>query len=207
MVYDNIQFTKKSWIRRNRILLNGKVKQFTLPIKKDSDYLDVKERYLSDCFSEAQQKLLSQIKQGYRRARYFEEVYPLIEECLTYESKNLFEFIYHSIIKIAYFLDLDTEIIISSNIDMNNSLQNRDRVIETCKVLGGDIYINPIGGIELYKKDDFLLNDIQLKFIQSFHTEYKQFDNEFIPNLSIIDVMMFNSRESIKEMLHEIKLI
>lgn len=207
VVYDNIQFTKKSWIRRNRILVNGKDKLFTLPIKKDSDYLDVRERYLSETFPEERKKLLNQIKMAYKNAPQFKAVFTLIEDCINFDNDNLFEYIYHSIIKVLKYLDIDTEIIISSSIDMDHSLHNKYRVMETCKALGGDIYINPIGGVELYDKEEFFQNGIELKFLQTEPFEYKQYDNSFVPNLSIIDIIMFNLAEKIHEILDEYKLL
>ena len=67
LIYDNIQFTKNSWIRRNRILVNGSDKLFTLPLKKDSDYLDVRDRVLADDFSDFQEKFLKQIQLSYKK--------------------------------------------------------------------------------------------------------------------------------------------
>jgi len=201
VVYDNIKFTKSSWIRRNQILLNGKNKMISLPIKKDSDYLDVNKRFLSETFKKEKTKIINQLKIAYSKTPQFHAVFPLIESTLNCGIENLFDFIYETIKVVIGYLEIDTEIIISSSIDMNHSLANKDRVIEICKKLNADCYINPIGGLKLYDKEDFKLHGIDLKFIKTDFFEYKQFDNEFIPNLSIIDVMMFNSREEVKKML------
>ena len=69
------------------------------------------------------------------------------------------------------------------------------------------MYINPIGGMEIYSKKAFEESDIQLRFIRTKDIFYKQFENAFIPNLSIIDVMMFNSIEDIGQMLEKYELI
>lgn len=207
IVYDNIQFTKSGWIRRNRILVDAKDKIFTLPIKKDSDYLDVRERFLSEIFASERKKLINQIRVAYKNAPYFESVFPIIEGCINFNNNNLFEYIFNSIAKIKEYLKIDTNMVISSTINMDHSLHNKYRVIETCKRLEGDIYINPIGGIELYDKEEFLINGIDLKFIHTSNIEYKQYENEFIPNLSIIDVMMFNSVDDIRKMLELYELL
>lgn len=207
IVYDNIKFTKKSWIRRNRILVNGKDSLFTLPLKNDSDSLDVNERFLSDSFEKEKEKILNKITMAYKKAPEYEKVFPLIEKCLRYENDNLFQFIYHSILTVTEYLEIKTPIIISSSIDMDHSLANKDRIIASCKELSENIYINPIGGLELYDKEDFLCNGIDLKFIKSNAIEYKQFNNEFVGNLSIIDVMMFNSKEKTHEFLDQYDLI
>ncbi len=57
VVYDNIEFTKKGWINRNRILVNGKDEYITLPIKKDSDFLHVKDRFLAETWSKDSAKM------------------------------------------------------------------------------------------------------------------------------------------------------
>ncbi|MFR1676221.1 MAG: WbqC family protein, partial [Fusobacterium sp.] len=64
-----------------------------------------------------------------------------------------------------------------------------------------------IGGQELYSFEEFKNNGIELKFLKTEEIIYKQFTNEFIPNLSILDVMMFNSKEKVKEFLENYTLI
>ena len=59
VIYDNIQFTKKGWINRNMILVNGKDEYITLPLKKDSDFLNVDERVLSDTFKQEKKKIIN----------------------------------------------------------------------------------------------------------------------------------------------------
>lgn len=201
VIYDNIQFTKKGWIRRNRILLNGEDKMISIPVKKDSDYLDINKRYLSETINIDKIKILNQIKMAYSKAPEFPRVFPIIENAVNTNEDNLFDYIFSTIKVILNYLEIDTEIVISSNVDMDHSLKNRDRVTEICKKFEAREYINPIGGVELYNKDDFLSEGINLKFLKSNVMEYKQFDNKFIPNLSIIDVLMFNSKERVKEML------
>lgn len=208
VVYDNIQFTNKSWIRRNRILENTKDSLFTIPLKSDSDYLDIRDRFISDqYFNKDSGKFIRKIKDAYRKAPYFDEAMPVIEKCFLYQEKNLFTFIFNSIKIISEYLGINTEIIVSSHIEMDHSLKSQKRVLEICRKLSTAVYINPIGGLELYDSESFKSNGIDLKFIISNNVEYKQFDNEFIPNLSIIDVMMFNSINEIKKMLNIYELI
>ncbi|MFT4222182.1 WbqC family protein [Dysgonomonas sp.] len=205
VIYDNIQFTKKGWINRNRILQNGKDALITIPVEKDSDYLNICQRSVSSGFDK--KKLLNQIKESYRKAPYFDEVMPLTEEIVNYDDNNLFDYIYHSIVKICGYLRIDTELIVSSTIDIDHSLKGQAKVIAICKTLEATEYYNAIGGQELYSITDFEKENIKLNFVSSNPVEYKQFTNEFVPWLSILDVMMFNSTEEIKKMLNEYKLI
>lgn len=196
IVYDNIQYTKKGWINRNRLLLNGRDVLFSLPLKSDSDYLDVCERELSADFK--RDKLLNQIRGAYQRAPYFASTFSLIEEIVRYEDNNLFNFLYKSIADICKCLGIETNIIVSSTIDIDHSLKNQDKVLALCEALGAKTYVNLIGGMELYSKETFLEKGIELNFIKSKPFEYKQFGAEFLPWLSILDVMMFNAPDTIQ---------
>jgi hypothetical protein len=205
VIYDNIQFTKKGWINRNRILQNGKDALITVPVEKDSDYLDIRDRSVSVGFDK--KKLLNQIRESYRRAPYFNDVMPLAEDIINCDNHNLFDYIYHSIVKICGYLNIDTQIIVSSTIDIDHSLKGKDKVIAICKASGATEYYNAIGGQELYSVTDFQKENIKLNFVVSNPIEYKQFANEFVPWLSILDVIMFNSVSKIKEILEDYKLI
>lgn len=207
IIYDNIQYTKKGWINRNRILVNKKDHLITLPIKKDSDYLDVAKRELSESWVKDKNKMLNIIKSSYNKSPYFQETFKLISECLNHPEVNLFKFIYNSIVLINDYLEIKTPIIISSTIDIDHTLKSQDKILSLCKEQNVDVYINSIGGVELYNKKIFKQNNIELNFIKSNPIQYKQFNNEFVSWLSIIDVMMFNSKEQIKEYLNNYTLI
>lgn len=196
IVYDNIKYTKKGWINRNRMLQNGMDVMFSLPLKKGSDSFDVREREIAEDFN--RDKLLNQLKGSYRQAPYFEQSFPLIEQIVRYEDANLFRFLHHSITKTCEHLSIATEIRISSDVAIDHALQGQDKVLALCAAVGASTYVNAIGGTELYAKKVFFENEIALKFIRSKPYDYAQFGSEFVPWLSIIDVMMFNPLDAIQ---------
>lgn len=201
IVYDNIKYTKKGWINRNRMLQNREAVMFSLPLKGDSDYLDVCQRELSAELN--REKLLNKFKNAYRRAPYFENTLPLIEEVVFYENSNLFRFLHHSILKCCAHLGITTEVLISSKIAIDHTLKNQEKVLMLCEAVGARTYLNSVGGIELYSKEAFLGKSINLKYMQSKPFNYPQLDGVFVPRLSIIDVMMFNSPEQINVALRD----
>ena len=207
VVYDNIQFTKKGWIHRNRMLLNGKDMMFTLPLKNDSDYLNVDQRFLGENYEKEKAKILGQVKSSYSKALHFKTAFPIIEDIFNDSERNLFAFIFNALKKINNYLDITTPLIVSSTIDIDHSLKGRHKVIELIKKLGADTYINPIGGMELYSKDEFSENGIALQFHKMKPVVYPQFSNEFIPYLSILDVMMFNDKTTMRNYLGEFDLL
>lgn len=199
VIYDNIKYTKKGWINRNRMLAGGTDVGFSIPLKKDSDSLDVRERELSADFNRL--KMLNQFREAYRNAPYHAAVLNLVEEILVTEDLNLFGFLHTSILKVCKYLDIKTRIIVSSTLDIDHSLQSQSKVIALCQAVEATTYINPIGGIELYSRDAFSSKGIELAFLRSKPLEYRQFNSLFVPWLSIVDIMMFNPAEKIHEYL------
>lgn len=194
VIYDIIEYSKGGWINRNRILVNNKDAYITLPIKKDSDFLDVRDRYLADTWPVDRKKMLNRIKESYKKAPYFNEVYPLVEKCILYEESNLFKFVFHSICAVKDYLDISTSFVVASSIDIDHSLTSENKVIRICEARNANKYINPIGGINLYSKENFKKKGIDLQFLKTKDINYKQYCHDHIPYLSIIDVLMFNTR-------------
>jgi len=206
VIYDNIQYTKNGWINRNRYLLNEKDCLFTIPLKSDSNNLNIVDRYISENYDK--NKLLNKFINCYKKALYFKNNFDIIEEIIRYDENNLFLYNLNSVKLICSYLDIKTKISISSSINIDHkNLKAQDKVISICKELKSNIYINAIGGIDLYNKNIFEYNGLSLNFIKSNNIEYKQFDKKFVPWLSILDVMMFNSKEDIKNMLNQYQLI
>jgi hypothetical protein len=201
ILYDNIKYTKKGWINRNRMLLNGTDAMFSLPLKKGSDFLDVVERELGTEFDRS--KLLNQFRGAYGRAPHFKLTYPVLERIVQDEEANLFRYIHHSIVQLCAHLGINTEIRISSEIPIDHELKGRDKVLALCKAVGADSYINTIGGVELYAKDDFRSQGIELQFIKSRPFQYVQFGGAFVPWLSIVDVLMFNPLDVVRAYVNE----
>jgi WbqC-like protein family len=199
VVYDNIKYTKKGWINRNRLLQSGKDVMFSLPLKSGSDSLDVRDREIAPGFD--RDSLLRQFAGAYRKAPHFAQTYELIERCVRYETANLFEFLHHSLVQTCRHLSIGTRVVASSDIAMDHELKSQDRVLATCLAVGATSYVNSIGGWDLYAGEAFRARGVELRFLQSKPFEYPQFDNTFVPWLSIVDVMMFNSREAVAHCL------
>jgi hypothetical protein len=206
VVYDNIEFSK-GWVNRNRILVNGKDSFVTIPLKKDSDYLDVRERFLAENWDSEKKKIMNRLAESYRKAPFFKNAYPVIEQCVLYNEPNLFGFIFHSLNKLSEYLSIRSPLIVSSTVLIDHKLKGEEKVIAICKARKASAYFNPIGGVDLYKKSAFNNAGIELRFLKSNELNYKQFNNEFVPWLSIIDVMMFNSTEEVSAFLNSYSLI
>jgi hypothetical protein len=228
ILYDNVNFIKKAWLNRNRhLLINNNSSYFYVPLKEKSSFKKIHEIELLDD-DKWKRQIIKSIFFNYKKAKYFNDVYPLIEYVINYPTNKLTELNFQSIKSVCDYLNIKTELTVDNikyyelekrltakNLDEKNfpDLKLLDwqhkivRIIEICRMEKAKIFINAIGGLELYSKDIFLKNGIDLKFIKTKKIKYKQFDNEFVPDLSIIDVMMFNSPDEIRRLLNEYEFV
>lgn len=204
--YDDVTFIKQGWINRNNILLNGKPHLFTIPLQNASSYQLIHDTKIS-AVSNWSSKFLKTIEQAYKKAPQYQEVFSLVEKTLNHEYESIGDLAKMSIKNVSDYLGIKTVFTDTSKIFQNNELSAQNRVLDICQKLKTENYINPIGGQELYSKEVFKENAIDLFFIKSKPIAYKQFENEFVPYLSIIDLMMFNEKEQVLSFTNQYELI
>lgn len=206
VIYDDVNYINRGWINRNRILFEGKPMYFNISILKASQNKKINEIFINPD-AKLRNKNLRTLETAYKKAPQFGNVYPMLAEILNNTEEKLSVFLAYSIRKIAAYLDIKTEFIMSSDIQKDNTKKGQDKILEICEKLHATEYYNAIGGINIYDFAQFTEKDIQLHFLKTQEITYKQFGNEFIANLSIIDVLMFNTQEDIKKMLELYHLI
>lgn len=208
VILDDVNFIKRGWINRNTILLNGKPHLFTLPLDKPSQNKLICETKLSFSAKE-REKFLKTIHTAYKNAEQFSDFFGIFEKIVLYKNDDITSFIRNSFDEVCAYLELDTKIVRSSELKKNNSLKAQDRIIEICKAIGTDLYVNPSGGKDLYHAEDFEQNNIELRFINTnFEAiSYTQFGADFTPHLSFIDILMFNNKKTIKNLLKQYSLV
>ncbi len=205
VVYDDVTYIKSGWINRNMILVNNLEYLFTVPLKNASSNILIKDIQIS-INNKWIYKLLKTLDQNYKKAPYFEELFSLVSQIIRTNTKFIKDMHLKSFQFINAYLGIETLIIESSTIYNNKHMTGQKRIIDICIQENTDHYINPVGGQVLYDRETFLKNGIKLNFLITDEINYPQFNNQFIPGLSIIDVMMFNSPEKIKIMLNKFSL-
>ncbi|HMX76933.1 MAG TPA: WbqC family protein [Saprospiraceae bacterium] len=205
--YDDVNYIKQGWINRNRILINGESRFITVPLIQAGSFKMIKDTEIDYRRNELV-KLLKAIELAYKKAPFFEEIFPLTAQILEKEYINIAELAKESIVRVSDYLSITTRFYTSStDFPESRGLDKAERLQAICKKINAEKYINAIGGQELYSKEEFFKENIQLQFIKSLPIAYKQFGNEFVPWLSILDVLMFNSKEEVKKMLTQFELV
>lgn len=198
--YDDVNFIKNGWINRNRMLLGDQVRYLTVPLagasptQKINDVLiQPRERWL--------RKLLESIRHAYAKAPQYPHVSELIEQILTTPFEHISLLASHTVTEICRYLEIDTEFVASSTRYGNAQLKGTQRVMDICAREHALIYVNLPGGRALYDSEAFSARGVELAFIEPNLRPYPQCDDTFHPALSILDVLMFNSKDCVRDML------
>ena len=165
VIYDDVNFIKKGWINRNSILVNNTSYLFSMPLQNVSQNKLINEIFISD-LDKWKMDLLKTISSSYKKAPFYQDVYPLIEKIISFDELNLAIYIQNSIQNLCAYLNINTKLIMSSEIVKNNGLKGENKIIDICLQLGANQYVNAIGGFELYTKENFRVKNIDLKFIK-----------------------------------------
>lgn len=202
VILDDVNFIKKGFIHRNQILLNGGSHRIGMPLEKPSQNKLINQTRLK---AEARDihSLTETIKHAYSRAPHFTEVEEIIRLVLEYDSRDLVEFLTNSMSLVNNYLGIDTRLLRSSSINKDASASGEARILSICKAMDATQYVNPSGGRTIYTPEKFTNEGIDFRFLDPDlqRIKYRQFDNEFVENLSIIDVMMFNDVKKISDFL------
>lgn len=206
VLLDDVNFINKGWVNRNRILLNGDSFFLTVPLQKASQNKLIHE---IDILPEGgwKRKFLKTVELAYRKAPFFNQVYPMIESTMLSGESTIAALAYRAVKSICRYLDVEREIVATSVVYNNTHLKAQEKIIDICFREKADEYINPDGGKALYEPQLFKEKDISLKFLKPTLPSYRQFGQKFVPALSIIDVIMFNSREQVRQYLAQYELV
>lgn len=228
ILYDNLNFIKEAWMHRNRFLVkNENPAFFYVELRNKSSYNKIYEVELIENAS-WRKRIINGIFLNYKKTPYFEEVFPLLESVVNYPTSKLTELNYQSIYQVCNYLELTTKIESSpdkytelemqlskevldekyfNDIAVNSMPRKVIRVLSICRNENADIFINAIGGMELYNKDMFQKNGIKLLFVNTLDYTYKQQSQIFHPHLSIIDILMNRGKEGTTQLIKNYELI
>lgn len=200
LICDDYSYIKQGWINRNRILINNSPHFFCIPVSHPSCNKTIREHTIASNPIQFQ-KLLKTISYAYQKAPYFNEGYSLFESLLLYPNSNLSKYVENSIRQICRYLGIQTEIRNSSEFYIDKYQDKQERFLRYCKMFHATTWINPIGGLSLYNPHEVAAYGVGLKFLKSDLPPYRQFNNDFVPGLSILDAIMFCSKGQLQEML------
>lgn len=206
---EDVSFIKKGWINRNRILdTNGNDSLFTIPLENVSQNRTILDHYLHETFPVWKDKFYKTLHTVYAKAPFYEITLSMMKHILDQAKPgdSIAKLAETSIKFLSPYLGIWPDFINSSTYG-NHNLRKEHRLIDICKKEYDGTYINAIGGQSLYTKESFKAQGINLFFIKSELLPYKQFENTFVPGLSIIDALMFCDPETLHKLVSAYTLV
>jgi WbqC-like protein family len=206
--FDDVNFIKKGWINRNRILLNGAPYTFTIPIQGLSQNSTIRASMLADDQS-WKAKLVGNIQHAYRKAPSFEAVFPQLQDLIRTAEGSIADLAEASLRMVVTYLQLPVSIHRSSTLAIPADVKAQDRIIQVAKAHKATRYINPANGAGMYSEDRFAQEGMELRFLRmNSHVRYtQQGSGAFEPGLSMLDVLMNCSVEQVRELLDQHTLL
>lgn len=206
VIYDDVNYIKKGWINRNRLLINGKPAYITAPLHQASQFKRICDTALQPS-SIWRDKLVRKIAITYRKSPCFSEVFPIIESLIRHETDGLADYLAHQLQTLAAFMGIKTEFVSSEDRYANEHLSGQARVLDVCKRENATAYVNSQGGRSLYDGETFRRAGVKLSFSVMLPVPYRQRSPEFVPRLSIIDALMAIGPVDIRHHLDAFELI
>jgi len=193
---DDVAFIRRGHIHRNQILLQGRPFRFTLPVIAASQNCRIDQHH----FTGEHGRFLQQLRHAYRRAPFFEEIFALVESVCRRPEQNVARICAASIQAVFAYLGRPLSASCASAIP--SQAKGQARILELCRYFGADTYHNASGGRALYSADAFREQGVRLRFVHGRFPAYLQSGLEnFMPGLSMIDVLMHNPPQIVDRML------
>lgn len=203
VLYDDVQFIQRGWINRNYILSKDGKSLFTIPVKKVKLNTVINEIRIAN--NSWKDKFLNSIKITYKRAPFYLEGIRIVEKTLDIKSDKISDYAINSIKTVSGYLNLQTNFVESSQIKYNYETDKKQKLNSLISVVGATELILPPGSTEIYEKSDFAVKTSFL--IPNNNIHYSQFSKtRFESNLSMIDILMFNTKQEVNNLLKEYTL-
>ncbi len=201
--YDDVTFIKQGYINRNTVLVDGRPRPMTAPVRNISSFRHIVQHdYVGDW-----KPLLALLQRAYANAPYFEPVYDFVQRALLDADENVARKNARCFAAVFAYLGLPFDHGFSSAMEIPPDLRASARVRAVCRTERAGMYVNAIGGRALYEAGEFAQDGMALRFCTMRPLRYPQAAEEFVPYLSILDALMQCPPASVVALLDECDLV
>lgn len=195
IVYDDVNFIKRGWVNRNNLLVNGAAHLITIPLSNGKRDVLIRDVLVSPSERVWCDKMMRTIQLSYSKAPMFEDVYPMVDELMNSNETSISRLNVNALKWVCRYLSISVEIVESSERYKNRGLERSARLADICMQEHATHYINACGGRSLYDQTMFDPYGIKLSFLEPELLPYSQGNVDFVPGLSILDILMYNRVE------------
>lgn len=211
IVFDITQYTPKTWINRNRVLHpTSGANWVSVPLKNSSISIRIHEASVLD-IAAAAKSTLGKLSHYRRKAPFARQVEEIVEA--TFAANGIGESLVGlnvaGLDAVCAYLGVPFRRTICSemNLHLPDQLGPGEWAPTIASLVGAETYVNPIGGRPLFRTEDFANRGVGLEFLRTEDFVYETGPFAFIPNLSILDVLMWNSPEVVRGALKAVSTI
>ncbi len=201
IILDDVQFLREGWHHRDKIKTQNSAKWHTLKIKKAPLGTTIKDIVLLED-TKWKKDNLNQIKENYKKAIYFDEIYPFLEILYSSNDKFLIDVNLKSIEMLNNFFDIKIQTVLSSSFNIDSKAN--ELVVELLQKVNATHYISGVGAKDYFQAEPFNNAEIEVVWQDFNHPVYPQLHGEFIPYLSSIDLLFNCGIEKSREILRSI---
>ncbi len=203
VVFDTVQYIRHGWINRNRIMHPKDGWQYiVVPLKKHARSTEIKDIEVANDNS-WKERIIGQLYHYKKKAPFFNETIVFVQGCLATNETSLSRLNAFTLSKACAYLGiyLDLEFFSEMNLKLGTVEGSGEWALQISEAIGAEEYVNPSSGFALFDNQKFRNSNIKLTFRNLLTFEYTCSRYEFIPNLSIVDLLMWNEPEKIKKYL------
>ena len=196
VVYDDVQYDKEGWRNRNRIKSANGIQWLTVPVLFRLSEAKLITEIRIDNKVNWRKKHLASIKQNYAKAPFFRDYISLFEDAYSRDWEYLIDldmFFIHEVIKC---LGIEDKRIVRSSV-LNITGGRVERLINLCKFFRADTFYEGIAGKNYIEEGLFRDHGISVVYQNYAHPVYRQLYGEFVPYLSVIDLLFNSGKESL----------
>lgn len=205
VIYDDVQFDKSGWRNRNRIKGVRGIQWLTVPVlTKNQEKPSNKEIKINNK-ANWRGKHLKSIFQNYSKAPYFKDYFHEIEKILLKDTDSLLELNMSLIYFLSKSLGTNKKIIFSSDLGIKG--EGTNRIVSICLHLNATEYLTGDSAKDYLDESLFSENNIKLIYHNYQHPVYRQLYGDFIPYLSVVDLLFNHGKDSLKILTNQIRAV
>lgn len=205
VILDNAQFvsgTSKSWQNRDIIKTPNGKKWLTISVQRCPLGTSINEVLLSKSIPWKRNNL-NQLKSGYKKAPFYEEIFPYIEELYAYDCEKLIDFNLKSIEMLMRLLNIRVETMLASTLNPQGT--SNLLLVDILKKVGATTYLSGIGAKDYFDAKPFENAGINVIWQDFEHPVYPQLYGDFTPYLSTIDLLFNCGIEQSREIIYNLR--
>ncbi len=196
VIYDDVQYDRRSWRNRNRLKTPDGPVWITVPVEQKGKFDQIIRDVRIDNTRPWRKKHLGTVETFYKKAPYFETLFPEFRDLIDRDWEYLWRLDVALIEWLNRVIGIDTPLILACDLEVRG--EKSERLLNICKKLGADEYYSGAAARHYLDVGMFDKAGIEVYYQEYVHPTYPQLHGEFISHLSALDLVMIAAPETLR---------